>query len=85
GNPSTGYTGTVQINTGGLTGLPETYQFQSTDRGIHRFEGVKAPKTGTYQVKAVDTGNGLEAEGNPLRCVDNRGIYQPFWGDLHGQ
>lgn len=85
GNPSTGYTGTVQINTGGLMGLPETYQFQSTDRGIHRFEGVKAPKTGTYQVKAVDTGNGLEAEGNPLRCVDNRGIYQPFWGDLHGQ
>ena len=85
GNPSTGYTGTVQIDTGGLTGLPETYQFQSTDRGVHQFEGVKAPKTGIYRVGATDSENGLEAEGNPLRSVDSRGTHQPFWGDLHGQ
>ena len=85
GNPSTGYAGTVQINAGGLTGLPETYQFQSTDRGVHRFEGVKAAKTGIYRVGAEDSESGLAAEGNPLRCVDARGTYQPFWGDLHGQ
>jgi hypothetical protein len=33
----------------------------------------------------VDRGNGLAAEGNPLRCVKGRGDYRPFWGDLHGQ
>ena len=85
GNPSTGYTGTARINAGGLAGLPETYQFQSTDRGVHRFEGVTAPTTGTYRVQARDSENGLEAEGNPLRCVEEQGTYQPFWGDLHGQ
>ena len=85
GNPSTGYTGTIQINAGGLTGLPETYQFKSTNRGVRRFEGVTAPTTGIYRVQARDLENGLEAKGNPLRCVDNRGTHQPFWGDLHGQ
>ena len=85
GNPSTGYTGTVKINADGLTGLPETYHFQSRDRGVHRFEGVQALKAGLYQVQVVDSENGLAAEGNPLRCVENRGVYQPFWGDLHGQ
>ena len=85
GNPSTGYAGTVQINAGGLTGLPETYQFQSTDRGVHRFEGVKAPEAGTYRVGAADAESGLAAEGNPLRCVEERGTHQPLWGDLHGQ
>lgn len=85
GNPSTGYNGTVQIDAGGLTGLPETYQFQSRDRGVRRFEGVKAPKVGIYRVKATDSANGLDAEGNPLRCVEDRSGHQPFWGDLHGQ
>ncbi len=85
GNPSTGYAGTVRLNAGGLTGLPEIYQFQPTDRGVKRFEGVKAPKVGTYRVQTTDSENGLEAEGNPLHCVAVRGTYQPFWGDLHGQ
>ncbi len=85
GNPSTGYMGTVQINAEGLTGLPETYQFQPTDHGVRRFEGVRASTTGIYRVGATDTENGLAAEGNPLRCVESRDIHQPFWGDLHGQ
>ena len=85
GNPSTGYNGTVEINADGLTDLPETYQFQPADLGIHRFEGVKAPKTGIYRVRTTDSDNRLEAKGNPLSCVDNRSAYQPFWGDLHGQ
>ena len=85
GNPSTGYTGTVRIEAEGLTGLPETYQFQPADRGVHRFEGVKASKTGIYRVYATDSDNGLEAEGNPLRCAEGRSTHQPFWGDLHGQ
>ena len=36
-------------------------------------------------MSATDSEHGLEAEGNPLRCVENRGTHQPFWGDLHGQ
>ena len=85
GNPSIQYAGTVQISAEGLTGLPETYQFQPTDQGVRRFDGVKAPKVRTYRVEATDSENGLEAQGNPLRCVENRGTHQPFWGDLHGQ
>lgn len=85
GNPSTGYTGTVQIDPDGLTGLPETYHFQSTDRGVHRFEDVKARNTGIYRVQVLDSENRLAAEGNPLRCIEKPGAYQPFWGDLHGQ
>ena len=85
GNPSTRYSGTVQIKADGLTGLPETYPFQPTDRGVHRFEGVKPLKAGIYRVQATDGENGLEAQGNPLRCVETRGAHQPFWGDLHGQ
>ncbi len=85
GNPSTAYTGTVQIDAAGLMGLPERYQFQSTDRGVRRFEGVTARKSGIYRVRATDSENGLVAESNPLCCVEDRGIHQPFWGDLHGQ
>lgn len=85
GNPSTGYTGTVRIEAEGLTGLPKTYQFQPADRGVHRFEGVKASKPGIYRAQATDSENGLAAEGNPLHCAEDSSTHQPFWGDLHGQ
>ena len=85
GNPSTGYAGEVHINAGGLSGLPAVYQFQPADRGVRRFEGVKASRTGIYRVRVEDRQNKLTAEGNPLRCVNAQGPYQPFWGDLHGQ
>ncbi len=85
GNPSRSYRGTVQIEAGGLEGLPEVYAFGAGDRGVKRFEGVKASREGPYRVRAEDPENGLRAEGNPLRCVETARRYRPFWGDLHGQ
>lgn len=85
GNPCTQYSGEVQLNADGLNGLPEAYCFQPQDRGVRRFEGVTASKTGIYLVIATDQQNNLTAEGNPLRCVEAHGTYRPFWGDLHGQ
>lgn len=85
GNPCTGYDGEVRINAGGLSGLPEVYRFDPQDRGVNRFEGVVASAPGVYRVRAEDRENGMEAEGNPLVCVETRGEFRPFWGDLHGQ
>ena len=85
GNPCTAYDGEVWINAEGLSGLPEFYRFQPADGGVRRFEGVSAATTGVYRVQVKDTENKLEAEGNPLKCVEAHGAYRPFWGDLHGQ
>ncbi|MDP6778622.1 MAG: DUF3604 domain-containing protein [Candidatus Latescibacteria bacterium] len=85
GNPCREYDGSVRIAAGGLEGLPETYRFGPEDRGVRRFEGVKAPGAGVYRVRAEDGAREMSAEGNPMVCVDARGEYKPFWGDLHGQ
>ncbi|MSS70137.1 MAG: DUF3604 domain-containing protein [Candidatus Latescibacteria bacterium] len=85
GNVCADYDGEVWLDGGGLSGLPEAYRFRPEDRGVRRFEGVKGSETGVYRVKAEDRGNGMAAEGNPLRCVEGRRDHRPFWGDLHGQ
>ena len=83
GNPSRGYAGEVAIDAGGLEGLPASYRFSAADRGVVRFEGVKAPAEGAYRVQVER--DGMRAEGNPLVCIAEWGQYRPFWGDLHGQ
>ena len=85
GNPSAHYHGEVQIDAGGLNGLPTSYRFQPADSGVRRFEGVKTSRPGIYRVRVKDTANQIMAEGNPLKCVSVPGDYRPFWGDLHGQ
>jgi hypothetical protein len=85
GNPCTSYDGMVTIENAGLIGLPETYQFEPDDSGVHRFEGVQATEVGVFRVSATDTANELTAESNGLKCIDSRSSHQPFWGDLHGQ
>lgn len=85
GNVCAGYRGEVRLDGGGLEGLPEGHRFGPEDRGVRRFEGVKASRPGVYRVRAEDRENGMAGEGNPLRCVEGRGAYRPFWGDLHGQ
>ena len=85
GNPCTDYTGEVQIEAGGLQGLPRAYRFQPDDRGVKRFEGVTAPVPGVYRVQARDVAYQLVAQGNPLHCIEERRAFRPFWGDLHGQ
>lgn len=85
GNPSRGYTGEVRIDGGGLEDLPKVYRFADGDEGVKRFEGVRAPTVGTYRVGVEDQVGGMAAEGNPLLCIEERELHQPFWGDLHGQ
>lgn len=85
GNPCRTYDGEVTIDDGGLSGLPETYCFEAADRGLKRFDGVRAPGAGVYRAQASDVDNGLYAEANPLQCVAAIDGPRPFWGDLHGQ
>ena len=85
GNPCRDYTGTVRLNAGGVSGLPETYTFTAEDQGAHRFEGLSVSDPGIYVIKATEEDEGLEAEGNPLVCVSSIEGARPFWGDLHGQ
>jgi hypothetical protein len=86
GNPCMKYSGLVSIDPGGLQGLPQSYPFGAEDEwGGVCLGGISAPQTGVYRVRVEDRQNGLEAQSNPIRCVEARGEYQPFWGDLHGQ
>lgn len=85
GNVCTGYDGVVRIDAAGLAGLPDAYRFGPEDRGVRRFEGVVAPGAGVYRVRAADAEVGLDATGNPLRCVESPASHRPLWGDLHGQ
>ena len=85
GNPCRNYEGTVEIDAGGLEGLPDDYTFLAADEGVRRFDQVRATENGTHIVTAVDRTNGLQAEGNPLRSVASDPAYRPYWGDPHGQ
>ncbi len=85
GNPCRGYDGEVTIEDGGLSGLPGSVTFGPDDRGVKRFERVRAPEPGVFRVQASDVDNGLYAEGNPLECRSSVSGPRPFWGDLHGQ
>lgn len=84
GNPCRQYDGEIHLHGGALQGLPAQYRFTPADSGVHRFEGVSAPSTGTYRVTAADPANGLAATSNPLRASTS-GSLQSYWGDLHGQ
>jgi hypothetical protein len=85
GNPCRQYDGTVSIEADGLEGLPDSYAFTDADRGVRRFDGVRAVSEGACRVRATDDANRLQAEGNPLRCRAGSDRPRPFWGDLHGQ
>ena len=85
GNPCKEYAGEIEINSGGLHGMPDSYRFLSDDCGIHRFECLKVPDPGIYRVFATDKKNDLQGESNPLKSLQKRGETSVFWGDLHGQ
>lgn len=85
GNPCRDYSGEVQIDAGGVAGLPASYRFEPADQGAHRFDGLSVAAPGTYTVKADETAIGLKTEGNPLVCEETLPDERPWWGDLHGQ
>ena len=85
GNPCSGFSGEVDLNSAGLSGLPANHRFSPAQRGVYRFQGVVAPGPGVYRVTARERERGLEATGNPLKCVESPPVHTPYWGDLHGQ
>ena len=85
GNPCRDYTGEVAVDAGGLSGLPETFNFCPEDRGTRRFDDVRAPGCGIFRIGVSDRRLGLRTVSNPLRCVESGTDTRPFWGDLHGQ
>jgi hypothetical protein len=85
GNPAVDYAGTVGLEeVEGLEGMPDSYRFTEGDQGVHRFTGLRCGKPGLFRLKGRD-GEGLEEESNPIVCTKQEEVFQPFWGDLHGQ
>ncbi len=85
GNPSTSYTGTIEIEAEGLEGLPRTYTFTERDAGYHRFEGVRTSQPGEYRVTVRDVERGdLSAQSNLMVARSTLDL-RHYCGDLHGQ
>ena len=65
GNPCTDYDGEVELDPGGLRGLPDRYRFAAEDRGARRFENVVAPESGLYRVAVGERGGPLRPSVTP--------------------
>lgn len=86
GNPCSQYLGTVRFIAGKkISGLPEAYEFQESDKGVHRIEGIRITEPGCYTIRVTDRRNNLRAESNPIVCHEATPLYIPYWGDLQGQ
>ena len=84
GNPARGHEGRVKLEApGGLQGVPGEVAFTGREGGVRRIREVSAEAVGTYRV--VARSGSLEGESNPVVCVEDRGRFAPYWGDLHGQ
>lgn len=85
GNVATGYRGRVNIDAGGMRGLPSAYTFTARDGGVRRFEIDRVPDRGSFQVKVADPARPqLSTRSNVLSIVPKESLV-PFCGDLHGQ
>ncbi len=84
GNPAENACGEVFLEAeGALAGLPERCVFTAEDRGVCIIEGVRITGAGVYRIRARF--GDIEAESNPIECLDTSTDLRPFWGDLHGQ
>lgn len=92
GNPATGFCGTVALSVPeGVSGLPQIVEFDGSDDGARRLEGLQITASQVLTITAhVDDPGGetrgeIRGESNPIECVDVLPLPRPFWGDLHGQ
>jgi len=84
GNPAESTRGEVRIEAEeALKGLPERCVFTADHRGVYRVEGAQVTAPGVYRIRAKM--GDIEAESNPIECLDVLPDLRPFWGDLHGQ
>jgi hypothetical protein len=81
GNRSDNYKGKIEFK--GLEYSPDSYVFNETDRGAHRFT-IKLKEVGLKTIKVIEN-NGRSAESNPLIVQAEEPAYKLFWGDMHGQ
>ena len=83
GNVSVGYRGTVRLTL--PTGNTLDYQFEASDRGVHRFEGLVVDEPGVHAIGVTDAEQALESQPHPLRCHAETPLRRVHWGDPHGQ
>ncbi len=83
GNVSVGYRGTVRLTL--PSGDKLDYQFEASDRGLHRFEGLVLDEPGVHAIGVSDAKHGLESQPHPLRCHAEPPRQRVHWGDPHGQ
>jgi hypothetical protein len=85
GNPCHTYEGTVTLTGASGIALPPAHVFHRDERGVHRFEGVTARRSGVYRIRGQDIRTGIGGVSNPIRCLPRPVAYTVYWGDLHGQ
>ena len=91
GNPSAGFRGTVQLETSGATtGLPVEYSFVASDRGAHRFEGIRFSEPGVFRIETrvmdplpATSQPPLQAQSNPIEVLTELPEHRIYWGDIH--
>ncbi|HCL29217.1 MAG TPA: hypothetical protein DIC52_12375 [Candidatus Latescibacteria bacterium] len=84
GNPAGGYRGQVRFELPkGVSGLPRILNFDGSEGGAIRLEGLQAKGLETFTI--VARAGQLSGESNPIESVEDNGGLRPFWGDLHGQ
>ncbi len=67
---------------GDIDGLPATFRFDSEQKGICIFEGVRILEPGVYRIEVEDAEKGLRALSNPILCQTDP-AQRLLWGDLH--
>ena len=84
GNPTTVPGGVVDLDAQGMRLPVESYTFRPEDEGIGSLSSCSCEYEGEHRVHARLRENGLQAESNPVLCLEKRGKYGLYWGDPHG-
>ena len=86
GNPSYEHDGAIHFESNeDIPNLPEEYVFRPGDQGVHRFDGITAPRPGLYRITVRDENNMIEGASNPILSLAQPDEFSLYWGDLHGQ
>ncbi|MEI6265472.1 MAG: DUF3604 domain-containing protein [Sphingobacteriia bacterium] len=84
GNPATGYTGTLQLQSNGNAAqLPASIQFTKTDSGIHVVKGVQFTKKGFQKISATDQTKAVKTSNHYAWVDDKVNTYKHLFGDTH--
>jgi len=84
GNPAEQYRGSVDVSAPGLI-LPDggAVAFDEEHGGVRRIEGATFMESGATRIGVSDVENGLSAQSNQFRIVQELPRLKLFWGDPH--